>query len=181
MAENLRDENPSVDIAGKQRKELIQECDRQAENCNYTAVALYTWQKSARFWKYVFLIAPIILGGLASSQFFRGGEDQWAQYVGSSLALISGFFPSIYVALNMNIQVDQIGRWASEYTNLRDRFRQAGNIKQYAGIDEFQTEFDTLMDRMDAARISSPPIPEWCFQTARKKIRNDHYRHDADE
>jgi hypothetical protein len=37
------------------------------------------------------------------------------------------------------------------------------------------------MDRMDSARSSSPAIPDWCFEKARKKIKVGHYTFDADE
>jgi len=37
------------------------------------------------------------------------------------------------------------------------------------------------MDRMDAVRKVSPPLPEWCFQQARKKIKGGNYDFDADQ
>lgn len=160
---------------------LVQECRRQEESCLYTSSGLYIWQKRSRLWKNVFIIAPIILGGTASSQIITGNEAAWATYVAAGLALLAGFFPAIYEALGMDMRVREIGQSAAEFTNLKDRFRQMGNIRAYAEFEEFNAAFEQLMDRMDAARKVSPPLPEWCFEKARKKINSGDYHFDADE
>ncbi len=160
--------------------ELVQECRRQQESCNYTASGLYSWQKSARRWKVFFIVAPIIIGGLAGWQALGQFGEPAAKLIGPFLGLLAGFFPAIYSALDLGMQVADIGRAASEFTNLRDRFRQLANIKSLGAESDFETAFEALMDRMDAIRTNSPSIPEWAFKNAQKKIKRGHYDFDAD-
>lgn len=146
----------------------------------YTSAGLYIWQKRSRLWKNIFIIAPIVLGGLASSQILGKSEAAWTSYTAAGLALLAGFFPAIYEALGMDMRVREIGASASEFTNLRDRFRQLASIRAHSEFDEFNAAFEQLMDRMDAARSTSPPLPEWCFEAGRKKIENGDYSFKAD-
>jgi hypothetical protein len=180
MAEDIRNGHSETHLADLQRGELIKECERQEESCRYTAAGLYIWQKRARLWRNSFVVAPIILGGLASSQILSGADAAWAAWLGAVLALLAGFFPAIYEGLGMDMRVAEIGQSAAEFTNLRDRFRQAGRVKSHLPVEEFHTAFEGLMDRMDAARKVSPPLPEWCFQQARQKIKEGDYEFDAD-
>lgn len=160
---------------------LVQECKRQEESCLYTSAGLYIWQKRSRFWKNVFVIAPIVIGGLASSKLLTGSDQDWVSYLAAAMALLAGFFPAIYKALGMDMRVNEIGQAASEFTNLRDRFRQLAEIKSQSNFEEFEAAFEQVMDRMDAARKNAPPMPEWCFEQARGKIRKGDYSFDADE
>jgi hypothetical protein len=181
MAEDIRDGHSEVHLNDDRREELIKECERQEESCQYLAAGLYIWQKRARLWRNGFVIAPIILGGLASSQILSGLQATWVAWVAALLALLAGFFPAIYEALGMDMRVTEIGQSAAEYTNLRDRFRQAARVKSHLPFEEFNTAFEGLMDRMDAVRKVSPPLPEWCFQQGRQKIKGGDYNFDADE
>ncbi len=159
---------------------LVKECRRQYDNCLYSAAALYIWQKHARFWRAFFLIIPIILGGFAGSQIllqFAGGAGK---ILGAFCSVVAGFFPAIFKALNLDMHLEGIGRSAAEFTNLRDRFRQAANVSSQAPFDEFKAEFEALMDRMDAVRSAAPPSPEWCFRKAQKKVTRGDYEFDVD-
>lgn len=89
--------------------EHIKECKRQEESCAYTAVGLYIWQKHSQRWKTSFIVAPIILGGLASSQILIDTPGSWTSYAAAGLALLAGFFPAIYEALGMDMRVREIG------------------------------------------------------------------------
>ncbi len=180
MAEDIRLSDSEAVVQDKRIEELVAECDRQVENCEYTSAGLYIWQKRARFWRNTFVVVPIILGGAASSQIFGDFDANWVKILSAILALLAGFFPAIYEALGMNMQIQEIGRFASEYTNLKDRFRQASRISRHSPYGEFHAGFEALMDRMDAARSESPPVPEWCFIKARKKITSGHYVHRPD-
>ena len=146
----------------------------------YTSAGLYVWQKWSRTWKSVFIIAPIILGGLASSQILTDDSAAWTSFAAAGLALLAGFFPAIYEALGMDMRVREIGVAATEFTNLRDRFRQLANIRSLGEFDEFNAAFVQVMDRMDTARAASPPLPEWCFEKGRKKISKGDYKFVAD-
>jgi hypothetical protein len=72
-------------------------------------------------------------------------------------------------------------RAAAEFTNLRDRFRQAANIGRHSPFDEFKAEFEALMDRMDAIRSSAPPEPDWCFREAQENINKGDYTFGVDK
>lgn len=161
--------------------EIVTECKRQEESCLYTSAGLYIWQKHSQLWKNVFIISPIILGGIASSQLVTNAPFTWKTYVAAGLALLAGFFPAIYESLGMDMKVREIGASASEFTNLRDRFRQFAAFRSKSEFDEVFPAFEQLMDRLDAARSASPPLPEWCFEKARKKIEKGDYSFKADE
>ncbi len=154
---------------------LVKECLRQFEACRQTAAALYMWQKHARFWRATFLIAPIILGGFAGAQILGQSAGEAGKIGAAFCSVLAGFFPAIFKALNLDMHLTSIGRSATEFTNLRDRFRQAAHIKSLESFETFQAEFESLMDRMDAVRMAAPPAPEWCFRAARKKIGKGDY------
>lgn len=162
-------------------QELIKECKRQEESCAYTAVGLYIWEKWSRSWNTVFIVAPIILGGAASSELLANIPSSWTSYVAAGFALLAGFFPAIYKALGMDMRVSEIGASATEFTNLRDRFRQMAAIHTQTSFEEFQPAFEQLMDRMDAARSASPTLPEWCFKEAQKKLDSGDYDFSVDD
>lgn len=176
MAEDLRDGHTEARV-----EQLKKECYRQYDACRYTASNLYIWMKRARMWRALFIVAPIIIGGLASSQLFLEWFGDNSQRAGGFLALLAGFFPAIYVSLGLDMKINEISRSASEFTSLRDRFRQAENITSLRSLDEFQAEFYALMDRMDAVRASAPPAPEWCFRETQKKMDRGDYTSDIDD
>jgi len=152
MAEDIRNGHSEVRVTGRRAEELVKECERQEESCQYTAAGLYIWQKRARMWRNCFVVAPIVLGGLASSQILGALQQAWATWAGAVLALLAGFFPAIYVSLGMDMRVSEIGQSAAEYTNLRDRFRQAAKVKSYLPVEEFSTAFEGLPNGSDGRR-----------------------------
>ena len=167
-------------MTDKHTAEILRECRRQEEACLYTAAGLYMWQKRAQVWKNVFVVAPILLGGIATSQILADGDAAWSNYAAAGLALAAGFFPAVFEALGMDMRVREIGGAAVEFTNLRDRFRQLANRGAHITIDEVDAAFDQLMNRMDAARSASPPLPESFFEKGRKKIERGDYRSSVD-
>lgn len=167
-------------VDDKRVSELVKECERQAESCAYTGANLYTWQKRASLWRAAFLVAPIIAAGFSTSQFFTDNLGTTGKIFATFTGLLAGFFPAIFIALNMDMRVVEIARSAAEFTNLRDRFRQAANVSQFAPFDEFKAEFEALMDRMDAIRSSAPPAPDWCFKETQKKMDKGDYTFGVD-
>lgn len=165
----------------KRSAALRDECLRQEESCRYTAASLYVWQKHARVWKVAFIVAPILLGGIAGSQILGLLDEHWGKLVGLFCGLLAGFFPAIYSALEMGMRVEEIGRAAGEFTNLRDRFRTLASVKALEPFDEFNSAFEVLMDRKDAIRASAPTAPEWCFRRAQKKMDRGDYSFAVDE
>lgn len=158
-----------------QSQALKEECLRQEESSRYTAASLHVWQKHARVWKVAFIIAPILLGGIAGSQILGLIGEGQGKFVGLFCGLLAGFFPAIYASLDMGMQVREIGRAAAEFTSLRDRFRQLANVTSLSPYNEFKASFETLMDRKDAVRNNAPTAPEWCFRKAQKKIAQGDY------
>jgi len=181
VAENLRDVHPKISIAdAKRRKDnLIKECLRQYDNCRYSSASLFIWKKYARVWRGAFLIFPIIFGGIASSQLLTAAGPK-GKLIGAFCGLIAGMFPSISKSLNLDVHVESIQQAASEFTNLRDRFRRSATVTSFSEFEKFNTEVESLMDRLDSVRISAPPSPEWCFRMAQKKIGKGDYDFDID-
>lgn len=165
---------------GKTIEALIAECERQSENCLYTGTSLYIWLKWARFWRGIFLIFPILLSGFATSQIFGQYLGTTGAFLAACAGLLAGFFPAIYVSLNMDMKVMELAKSATEYTNLRDRFRQLAKIKSNSDLASFNTAFEIQMDRMDGVRASSPPVPDWCFKRAQEKVKKGDYSYDRD-
>lgn len=157
---------------------LLKECKDQANNCLYSATSLFIWQKRARVWRQFFVIAPIIVGSLASVLLVFQDSGFVVKSIASTLTILAGAFPAIFVALNLDMHVAAIARSATEFTNLRDRFKQAALMHGDSEYQELREVFEGLMDRMDSARENAPAVPEWCFEEARKKIHAGHYSHD---
>lgn len=176
MAENFRHiYTARSKVTDSRTAELVRECERQLESCAYTGSSLYIWQKYASYWRAFFLIAPVVLAGFSTSQIFTENLGAYGKVLATFAGLLAGFFPAIFIALNMDMHVSEIARSAAEFTNLRDRFRQAAKVSSASPFDEFKAEFEALMDRMDAVRTSAPPAPEWCFKEAQRKMKQGDY------
>jgi hypothetical protein len=154
-------------------RNLVDECRRQEESCLYTSTALFEWLKSLRLWKVAFVVAPIILGGVATWPLLT--EQDGFKWITGVCALGAGIIPAVYKALDFDVSLDAVAKHAHEYKILQDRFRQAWRVTALGPFAEFKTEFDDLMARMDAARSSSLTAPERFFRKARKKIGAGHY------
>ena len=150
----------------EQTQKLIVECKRQEENCLFTSVSLYIWLREVRWRKRAFIVAPIVFGGLATWTVLDRPDLIWLT---ATLALLAGLFPAIYEALKLDVHIEEIARLAAEFKNLQDRFRQASNITALAPYEEFRSDFENLMLRMDTARGGSITAPERCFKAAQKK------------
>jgi hypothetical protein len=162
------------------RQEMVNECKRQWESCLYTSTALYEWSKSATFWNNVFVIVPIILSGIAAWSIIQKLDIIWVTWVTATFSLLSGVLSSIKESLNFHTKSSDLLKWASEYKNLQDRFRQAAKITSQLDFDVFAQEFKALMSQMDTLRLNNLPIPENHFSEARKKIKHGHYNFDSD-
>jgi hypothetical protein len=158
-------------------QETVLECQRQEESCSYTSAALYCWLKSKRFWRDVMIVIPIIAGSLASAKLFAKVPD-W-EWLTAASAMLAGLFPLILKGLNFEGDLKRISEGASEFTILRDRFRQASRIGAHATAQEQKVEFEALMKRTDSARKSCPAIPERYFKQAQKKIGRGDYKFDS--
>lgn len=157
---------------------VIDECKRQEESCLYTSTSLFEWVKYLRFWKTCFVVAPILLGGLATWPLVAHRDElKWFTGV---CALLAGLAPALYKALDVDVSLKLIAQHAHEFKTLQDRFRQAGRIGALGPFPEFKMEFDDLMGRMDAARAASLTPPDRFFNKAKAKIGDGHYEFAVD-
>lgn len=157
---------------------LVDECKRQEESCLYTSATLFEWLKSLRKWRVAFVVAPVILGGLATWSLLT--QQSGFEWVTGTCALLAGIAPAIYKALDFDISLEVVAKHAHEYKILQDRFRQAWRVTALGPLDTFKKEFDSLMERMDAARSSSLTAPERFFKKAQAKIQSGDYDFNID-
>lgn len=178
MAENLWDSSPADGVMDERAQNLIDECKRQEESCLYTSATLFEWLRSLRQWKVAFVVAPIILGGLATWPLLAQQPD--FAWVTGTCALLAGIAPAVYKALDFDVSLDAVAKNAHQYKILQDRFRQAWRVTAVGPTDIFENEFRKLMERMDAARSSSLTAPERFFKKAQAKIQSGHYNFGVD-
>ena len=81
---------------------LIEECKRQEESCLYTSTTLFEWLKSMRRYRVLFVVAPIILGGIAAWPIFK--QQPGCEWLTGLCALLAGITPAIYKALNLDVE-----------------------------------------------------------------------------
>lgn len=157
---------------------LIDECKRQEESCLYTSTSLFEFLKHIRFWKAVFVVAPIILGGVATWPLLAHKDGyRWLTGV---CALLAGLSPAVYKALDFDVSLGTVAKHAHQFKILQDRFRQAWRITALGPFAELKNEFDDLMTRMDMARAVSLTPPERFFAKAQAKIAAGHYDFEVD-
>lgn len=157
---------------------LIDECRRQGESCLYTSTSLFEWLKYLRFWKAVFVVAPIILGGLATWPLLLH-QDAY-KWLAGVFALFAGFSTALYKALEFDVSLSAVAKHAHQFKILQDGFRQAHRITALGPFAEFKKEFDDLMGRMDAVRAISLTPPERFFKMAQNKIAAGDYEFAVD-
>jgi hypothetical protein len=87
----------------------------------------------------------------------------------------------MYRASKTDEDIDQFTKLAGEFTNLRDRFRQAALVTANKSFSEFDAETRALFDRLEKARSRVLTLPDWCFELARRKHKAGHYDHDYDQ
>lgn len=158
--------------------EVVEECMRQQEACLYTSTALYEWLKEVRIWRVVFIVAPIIFGGIASARILA--KTQEYEWVVAICSLIAGLFPAVFKVLDLDVSLKTISDAAHRFKVLQDRFRQAGKFLADKTVEDVEGEFEKLMDRMDDARSASPAIPERHFKKSQKKIKQGNYDFSVD-
>jgi hypothetical protein len=158
---------------------MVNECRRQEESCLYTSVTLYEWLKALRFWRIVFVVVPIILGAIATAPLIAHSHD--CEWLTAISAFIAGVFPAIYKALDLDVSLKNVADNAHTFKVLQDRFRQARTVTALGTAEDFNIQFDELLNRMDLARSSSITPPERFFQRAKKKIDAGHYGFEVDD
>jgi hypothetical protein len=162
------------------RHEIVKECLRQEESSHYTSTSLFIWLRSIRRWRAFFLVAPIVLGGLAGLSILQD-QELVPPIVIALLTFVAGLFPAIADALKIQTNVEEIARIAAEFKALQDRFRRTALVTaQYGDVEKADQALAELMDRMDAARSNSITAPERFFKAAQKKIDKGDYKFGVD-
>ncbi len=156
---------------------LFDECNRQKENCEYTALSFTIWLRRLRWRRTASMVLPVIFGALATWQIVA----QYAAGLAAVFTLLATVIPLVYRASKTDASIAQFTKLAGAFTNLRDRFRQLAEVGPHKDLAGFEREFTALMSKMDKARLHSETPPEWCFEAARKKIQTGHMSHDYDE
>lgn len=158
-------------------EELAQECKRLEESCLYTSTSLFIWLRLLRCLKIFLIIAPIILGALASLQLLKDGRYADVAAVSSFLA---GLLSSVYAALKLDKHIEECVKYSAEFKNLQDEFRRAANVVVYKPFGEFEDAVKQLTGKLENARLASITPPEWVFWLAQRKVKSGDYSFDAD-
>jgi len=156
---------------------LIDECQRQSENCGYTSTSFAIWLRCLRWIRRFFLTAPVVFGALATWKILIQTSPTWA----AVFTLLATALPATYHALKIDSAITEYRSLAGEFTNLRDRFRRAALIDSQKPFAEFEADAKPLFDCQDKARRAMLTPPEWCFWLARRKHKKGHYCHDYDQ
>ena len=73
---------------------------------------------------------------------------------------------AVYEALKLDVHINEIAKQAAEFKNLQDRFRQAARVTALGAFEDFKSEFDALVERLETVRNGSLTPPERCFEAA---------------
>jgi hypothetical protein len=155
---------------------LIDECNRQSENCAYSATTFIIWLRVLRVIRLFCVVTPILFGAIAAWK-VMADSPAWA----ATCILLATAIPPAYHASGADKAITDYQTLAGEMTNLRDRFRHAANIDSHKSFAEFGATTKPLLDRLEKARARSLTPPEWCFRRARKKHKAGHCTHDYDQ
>jgi len=154
---------------------LVDECEVQRETCEYTAVAFTIWLRWLRNIRAAFLCAPVLFGALATWKLLA----QESPIMAGVCAFLAATVPLAYRALEIDRRIEAYTQMSGEFTNLRDRFRQAARVHSLKPYEQFEAEAKPWLDRMQKARQQPLTPPEFAFTHARRKIKAGHYRHET--
>lgn len=155
---------------------LKRQCAEQRERCQYTSASLFIWLRTLRLIRIGFIIAPIMLGGLAGWDILKGANGH--PVFAAAMALLASIVPAIYSGLKLDDHLQLASKLAGEYKNLEILFGILENVGSLKPFPEFEAEFVKAFDRLQMANTSAYTAPEWCFTQARKKIMSGHYSFD---
>jgi hypothetical protein len=161
-------------------EETVKECNRLSEDCLYTVSTVYIWLRVLRIAKVVFLILPLVLGGLSGWKGFSSSASQSGQEIAGLLGIVAGITSAVYAALKLDEIIGTYKRIAAELKKLQKRFRQAATIDSLRPEQDFLGVFTELRERMESTYDPVHTPPEWCFWYARWKIKKGIHRYDSD-
>lgn len=177
MAENFWQYDSGVGVTNGPTKALVDECQRQSENCGYTSTTFTVWLRCLRTLRVVCHTTPVICGALATWKIVAQHSPTWA----AVFTLLATVIPPAYRASKTDAAIEEFTVLTGEFTNLRDSFRRAALISSQKPFSAFEEETKPLLIRIEKARQRALTPPEWCFKYARWKHKAGHYHHDHDE
>jgi hypothetical protein len=157
-------------------KALFDACQRNSEDCEYTALNFVIWLRYLRWFRVAFLTLPVIFGAVATWKI-----AERAAPIGTAFCtLLATTLPLIYRATKLDDTIRKYERRAGQFTNLRDDFRRIAEIGINKDFAAFEKDSKPLFARLRKAREPMLTPPEWCFAIAQRKIQGGHYHHDYD-
>jgi hypothetical protein len=133
--------------------------------CRDTAVSFTIWLRALRWTRTFYLVGPVVFGALATWQVLAG-----LPVLAAIFTLLATAIPPVYRASRIDAAIEDYETLAGEFTNLRDRFRQAASISSKKSFAEFEAETKPLMERLEKARGRTLTPPDWYFKRALRKI-----------
>ena len=102
-------------------KAIVDECQRQSENCSYTAATFTIWLRCLCTIRFLCTVSPIIFGALATWKIVGETAPTWA----AVFVFLTSVIPPAYRASRIEPAIADYTALGGEFTNLRDRFRYA--------------------------------------------------------
>ena len=157
--------------------ELVDECIILSSGCSYTAVSFTIWLRWLRGIRVVCEVAPVVFGALATWKIVAQGSPISA----AVFTLLATTIPPAFRASKTDRAIEDYAALAGEFTNLRDRFRQAANVSSKKGWSAFEGDVKPLLARLEKARQRTLTPPDLFFLLSRRKHKQGHYEHDLEE
>jgi hypothetical protein len=148
-------------------KEYKAEAARIEEDSIHSAKGHYN---AADRWRHVHLwigIPNAILAAIAGLKAFEGSNE-----IAGALALIVAAVAAVNTFLNPGDRSSTHRRCAGEYLSLKNNSRIFSNIsiRRLSCNDEIDARFQELASKRDDLNATSPQIPEWAFNKAKRGI-----------
>ena len=156
---------------------LIDECQRQSENCGYTSTTFTIWLRWLRRFRTLTNVTPVVFGALATWKIVEQGSPVSA----AVCTFLATIIPPVYLAAKGNEAIAAYTAAAGEFANLRDQFRLVAEGAGTQSFAELEGRAKPLFERLERARSLVLTPPEWCFIAAQRKYKAGDYRHDYDE
>jgi hypothetical protein len=160
-----------------QCRQLSDECHRQSESCNYTAVSFIIWLRILKTVRLASEVAPVIFGALATWKIVSQTSPTWA----AVFTLLAAVIPPAFKSSKTEKAIEEYTLAAGEFTNLRDRFRQLASVYSMEEFQKFEALASPVFNRLEKIRSRSLTPPDWVFWLAQRKIKGGDYIHDFDQ
>lgn len=148
-------------------KHLLDECRTIEENCLYTGQAHFVIANQENWKKWILLVIPAFLSGLAGA-LVACGLATWIGIVGAVLGGLAG----VVAALGVDRESGNHMAAGKVMTSMRHEARQIHEVfwKEMSRA-ELRADVRRLADRYNNLRLMLPATNDKAFEKARKRIR----------